>query len=44
MEHLFAKSYPKESVRYLEIEGGKHEVSTWAKAMPQFLRWGWGKK
>jgi len=31
-------------VRYLEIEGGIHHPSTWAEAMPDFLRWGFGKK
>jgi enterochelin esterase-like enzyme len=30
-------------IRYLEIKGGRHEVGTWAKAMPEFLSWGWGK-
>jgi enterochelin esterase-like enzyme len=29
-------------IRYLQIEGGRHEVDTWAKAMPEFLLWGWG--
>jgi enterochelin esterase-like enzyme len=30
-------------IKYLEIEGGRHDVETWAKAMPEFLMWGWGK-
>ena len=30
-------------IRYLEIAGGRHEVGTWARAMPEFLMWGWGK-
>ena len=30
-------------IRYLEIEGGRHDVATWALAMPEFLLWGWGK-
>jgi enterochelin esterase-like enzyme len=30
-------------IRYLEIAGGRHEVGTWARAMPEFLLWGWGK-
>lgn len=34
----------KPSIRYLEIEGGKHDPGTWARAMPEFLEWGWGKK
>ena len=30
-------------IRYLEIAGGHHDVETWARAMPEFLRWGWGR-
>ncbi len=41
---LVRKGYdPGKNIRYLEIEGGRHEVGTWAKAMPEFLLWGWGK-
>ena len=31
-------------IRYIEIEGGRHEVETWRWAMPEFLRWVYGKK
>lgn len=42
---LAAKGYdPVSDIRYLEIEGGDHSVETWAKAMPEFLLWGWGKE
>jgi enterochelin esterase-like enzyme len=42
---LVRKGYDEEKdIRYLEIEGGRHEVGTWAKAMPEFLLWGWGKE
>lgn len=30
-------------IRYLELRDGKHDVATWARAMPEFLKWGWGK-
>lgn len=41
---LVRKGYDQaKDIRYLEIEGGRHEVSTWAKAMPEFLLWGWGR-
>ena len=41
---LVRKGYDRTTViRYLEIEGGRHDVGTWAAAMPDFLRWGWGK-
>jgi hypothetical protein len=26
------------------MDDGKHDVSTWARAFPEFLKWGWGKK
>ncbi len=28
-------------IRYLELAGGRHDLATWARAMPEFLRWGW---
>ncbi len=30
-------------VSYYEIKGGRHDVPTWASAMPYFLRWTYGK-
>ncbi|RYE20515.1 MAG: esterase family protein [Sphingobacteriaceae bacterium] len=30
-------------IRYVEIINGKHNVETWAKAMPMFLRWAFCK-
>ncbi|MHA4810718.1 alpha/beta hydrolase [Flavitalea flava] len=49
IQELVTKGYSYEEgvapeITYLELEGGKHEVSTWARAMPEFLEWGWGKK
>lgn len=35
-------SRPKD-IRYVEIINGKHNVETWAKAMPMFLRWAFCK-
>lgn len=40
---LKAKGYTDEHIRYLELKDGKHDVPTWAKAFPAFLKWGWGK-
>jgi len=34
---------PNAAIRYLEIEGGRHEMGTWARVMPEFMLWGWGK-
>jgi len=25
------------------LKDGKHDVSTWGRAFPDFLKWGWGK-
>jgi enterochelin esterase-like enzyme len=40
---LKAKGYTEEHIKYLQLEEGKHDVTTWARAMPAFLKWGWGK-
>lgn len=40
---LVGKGYNKEvDIKYLELQDGKHDVPTWAKAFPDFLQWGWG--
>jgi enterochelin esterase-like enzyme len=40
IKELVAKGYdPATAIRYWEIEGGRHDVATWAKAMPEFLKW-----
>jgi enterochelin esterase-like enzyme len=45
IEALVSKGYKKDKdVVYLELEGGKHDVPTWGKAMPHFLRWAFGFK
>ena len=30
-------------INYLELKDGHHDVKTWARAMPVFLKWGWGR-
>ncbi len=40
---LEAKGYDRErDIRYLELADGHHDVYTWGRAMPDFLKWGWG--
>lgn len=39
---LKAKGYTDEHIEYLELADGSHDVATWAKAFPAFLKWGWG--
>jgi enterochelin esterase-like enzyme len=33
--------YSDKEIRYENFEDGKHDVATWARAMPGFLLWGW---
>jgi enterochelin esterase-like enzyme len=44
IKELEQKGYDREKdIYYLEMADGKHDIATWAKAMPVFLKWGWGK-
>jgi enterochelin esterase-like enzyme len=44
IDELVLKGYDRQNdIKYLEIEGGTHNVETWAKAFPVFLEWGWGR-
>ncbi len=41
---LTRKGYrPFHDIQYLEIKDGKHNQETWARAMPAFLTWAFGK-
>ena len=31
-----------EAIKFLQLPEGRHDVPTWAKAFPAFLKWGWG--
>lgn len=43
MRELFSKGYLEgRDFQYLQLKDGKHDVATWAKAFPVFLKWGWG--
>jgi enterochelin esterase-like enzyme len=45
IKELVKKGYDKEKdIHYLEMPEGRHDVPTWGLAMPEFLKWGWGKK
>jgi len=42
IKELAAKGYDeKKDIFYLQIDDGKHDIATWARAMPDFLKWGW---
>ncbi|HJV19494.1 MAG TPA: alpha/beta hydrolase-fold protein [Sediminibacterium sp.] len=40
---LKAKGYTDAHIHYHQLEGGRHDVSTWASVFPDFLKWGWGR-
>jgi enterochelin esterase-like enzyme len=43
IDELEAKGYDKETdIKFIELKDGRHDVPTWAKAFPEFLKWGWG--
>lgn len=43
VKELVAKGYDRgKDIFYLEMPEGRHDVPTWGKAMPEFLKWGWG--
>ncbi len=41
---LRAKGYTDQHIKYLELQDGTHDITTWSKAFPDFLKWGWSKK
>lgn len=42
---LVDKGYNKqEDIKFLELTEGRHDVPTWARAFPVFLKWGWGRE
>jgi len=43
IEALKEKGYSNADIRYMELKDGKHDVVTWARAFPDFLKWGWPK-
>lgn len=43
IKELKKKGYDENSIQYLELADGRHDVPTWARALPYFLQWGWGK-
>ncbi|MCA4897568.1 MAG: alpha/beta hydrolase [Bacteroidota bacterium] len=41
---LTLKGYrPFKDIHYYEMQGGRHDTATWAKAMPEFLKWAFSK-
>jgi hypothetical protein len=45
MRLLVKKGYREgRDIYYLQLPDGRHDVPSWAKALPTFLNWGWGIK
>ena len=45
VKELVKKGYSEEKdIYYLEMPDGHHDVFTWGRAMPEFLKWGWSVK
>lgn len=34
----------KEDIEYINFDDGRHDVPTWGRGMPLFLKWAWGRK
>ena len=44
INELVKKGYnPETDISYTELKDGHHDVATWARAIPDFLKWGWRK-
>lgn len=44
MRELLHKGYKEgRDMKYLQLADGKHDVASWARALPEFFRWGWRK-
>jgi enterochelin esterase-like enzyme len=43
IQELYRKGYKRDIIKYLELIGGKHDIPTWARIMPNFLCWAFGK-
>lgn len=42
LQELHRKGYKENTdYKYLQLADGKHDVPTWARAWPAFLKWGW---
>ena len=44
IKELKAKGYTDESIFYMELPDGKHDVLTWGRAFPYFLKWAFNAK
>lgn len=44
IKELISKGYDaKKDIHYLELKDGSHDIATWTRAMPEFLKWAFKK-
>jgi enterochelin esterase-like enzyme len=43
IHELVQKGYHPDDIQYMELADGRHDVDTWGRCIPEFLKWGWGK-
>lgn len=44
IDELVKKGYDRNTdINFVQLKEGRHDVPTWAKAFPEFLKWGWGE-
>lgn len=39
LDALRARGLPETDLAYVQVEGGRHDQATWARVLPDFLRW-----
>jgi enterochelin esterase-like enzyme len=45
IKELVTKGYdPSHDIFYMEMKDGHHDIPTWGRAMPEFLKWSWPNK
>lgn len=43
IEDLKTLGYQHDQIHYMQLEDGEHNIETWARALPAFLKWGWAR-
>ncbi|MGV3529228.1 MAG: alpha/beta hydrolase [Flavisolibacter sp.] len=44
VKELRQKGYSNGDITYVNYPEGRHDIMSWGKAMPGFLKWGWGEE
>jgi len=44
IDELLAAGTAPNHIRYVEVTGGRHDYDTWARVLPDFLLWAYGRK